>query len=175
MTHPGLTLVELLVVLCVAAVLVSAGSPALRRLVLDAHMTGQVNAFVRAAHLARQVSQLRLADVAICAGAAQLRCRHERDWSAGWFVFVNTDRDHPPQRDPDELVLMVQPAWPSGRIAANRPAFAFRPFSIRDTNGTVGFCDERGPDAGRAIVISPTGRPRLVFGRSPQVELTCSV
>ena len=138
-------------------------------------MTGQVNDFVRAVHLARQVSQLRVTDVALCAGAERLQCEPRRDWSDGWFAFVNTDRDHPPHRDADEMILLIQRAWQGGRIAANRQSFAFRPFSIRDTNGTVAFCDERGPTAARAVVISPSGRPRLVFGRSPQIDLTCAL
>ena len=174
LTFSGLTLLELLVAIGVAALVLSAGAPALRHLVLEASITHQVNSFVRAVHLARQMSQLQITNVAICPGSAQLQCNLDGDWSAGWLVFLNTDGDQPPQRDPGEQILLVEPAWADGRIAANRRAFAFRPFSIRDTNGTVVFCDARGPDAGRAVVISPSGRPRLVFGGSPQVDSTCA-
>jgi type IV fimbrial biogenesis protein FimT len=54
----------------------------------------------------------------------------------------------------------VNRAYPSGKITANRRSFAFRPFEIRSTNGTLIFCDRRGPEFARAVIISYTGRPR---------------
>jgi type IV fimbrial biogenesis protein FimT len=45
-------------------------------------------------------------------------------------------------------------------MTGNRIRFSYRPFGRRSTNGTVTYCDDRGADAARAVIVSYTGRPR---------------
>lgn len=157
-------MIELVVLLAVASILAAAGIPALRGLILDVRMTRQVNAFVRSIHLAKQEAHKQTRYVAICKSPDGRQCRHGAAWRDGWIVFVNSDRDEPPQVDSGERVLQVIARYEDGGIAANRSSFVFRPFQIRSTNGTVVFCDSRGHEASKAIVVSYTGRPRLVTG-----------
>ncbi len=136
----------------------------MRNLVLDARMTRQVNAFVHSVHLAKQEAHKQVGYVAICKSPDGRQCRHGAAWHEGWIVFVNDDRDQPPQVDTGERLLQVIGRYEGGGIAANRISFVFRPFQVRSTNGTVLFCDARGRDASTAVVVSYTGRPRLVAG-----------
>ena len=78
----------------------------------------------------------------------------------GWLVFANLDRDDPPQVDEGEPIVLAHAPASRIHIRANRDAFTFRPFDLRATNGTVVFCDERGSEHARAVIVSPTGRPR---------------
>ena len=77
---------------------------------------------------------------------------------------MNIDADTPPRVDPGERVLDVGGPFASGTITANRQVFRFRPFETRSTNGTLTFCDRRGVERSRSVVVSYTGRPRSVRG-----------
>jgi type IV fimbrial biogenesis protein FimT len=165
----GLTLLELLVVVVVAAVLLATGVPALRHLVLEARMTSTVNALVHDLHLARQAANLKARTVVVCPAAADGGCRGDGQWDTGWTVVVAEGPENGAKRTPLAQRGPVHGIW----VHSNRRAFAFRPFSRRDTNGTIGFCDERGPAAVRALVISPTGRPRLASRAEARARVKC--
>jgi type IV fimbrial biogenesis protein FimT len=76
-------------------------------------------------------------------------------------VFVNDDGDRPAAIDAGEAVLVAEGPVPGARIVGNREAFRFLPFNRRSTNGTLVYCDDRGPAEARALIVSYTGRPRL--------------
>jgi type IV fimbrial biogenesis protein FimT len=169
----GLTVIERAVLVAVASILAAASVPALRSLILDVRMTRQVNAFVHSIHLAKQEAHKQTRYVAICKSPDGRQCQHDAAWREGWMVFVNSDRDEPPQVDAGERVLQVIARYKGGGIGANRSSFVFRPFQVRSTNGTVVFCDARGRDAAKAIVVSYTGRPRLVNGEKLTSGVIC--
>jgi len=157
----GFTLLELLVTLLLATMLMAIGIPALRTLVLDARMTGSVNAMIHGIHLARQQAQVQGRPVAICPSRDGRHCTREDDWAAGWIVYSDRSQyESRPPADRNRVLLSAGP-WHDGHIVANRSAFVFRPFEIRSTNGTLLFCDSRGRRHARAIIVSPTGRPRV--------------
>ena len=158
----GMTLWELMLTVAVAATLVGIGVPSFRTLALDARMTSDVNALVGSVQLARSESAKRGRSVIVCKTADRSRCGGaELEYDAGWIVFVNEDDRLPPVRSTDEALLLVYVPRIAGSIVSNRPFYEFRPFRRRSTNGTVTFCDERGPAGARAVIISYTGRPRV--------------
>jgi type IV fimbrial biogenesis protein FimT len=161
----GFTAVELLVALGIIALLLAAGTPLVRWLLLDARMTGAVNSLVHVIHFARQEAHRDLRDVVVCRSVTGASCAAPGDWSVGWIAFINRDGDDPPIVDAGEPVLHVTQRQALRSIASNRRAYIMRPFPLRATNGTVIFCDERGPSRARAVIVSYTGRPR-VSGRA---------
>lgn len=169
----GFSVLELLLVSLVAGVLAALGAPAFRNLLLDARMVAQVNGLVHGIHLARQEAEKRGTDVALCRSTDGRNCHHTQPWQSGFIVFVNRDRDDPPQVDAGETVLQSTPAWPGGVITANRSAFVFRPYGKRSVNGTLNLCDDRGPDAARSVIISYTGRPRATSADTSSNQLRC--
>jgi type IV fimbrial biogenesis protein FimT len=171
--HGGFSLLELLLVSLVAGVLATIGAPALRNLILDAAMVAQVNRLVHGIHLARQEAEKHGADVALCRSSEGRSCDHTQPWQSGFIVFVNRDRDDPPQVDPGEPVLQTTPAWSGGVITANRNAFVFRPYGKRSVNGTVMLCDSRGPEAAKSVIVSYTGRPRATRADISSNQLRC--
>jgi type IV fimbrial biogenesis protein FimT len=158
--NAGLTVLELLFALLIVGVLLGIGAPAMQHLLLDARLTAQVNQLVHAVHLARHMAQKRNNHAVLCKSTNGADCVADGAWHDGWIVFINRDRDNPPQVDPDEPVLLVAPPYRDGSITANRQAFVFRPFEVRDTNGSLLVCDRRGRAHGRMVIISYTGRPR---------------
>lgn len=173
MKQHGHTLPELVVGLTVAGILLGVAVPSFERFVLDARLTAEVNAFVGAVQRARSEAAKRARPVVLCKTADLERCGgDEIGYDAGWMLFVDDDGEKPVRRASDEpLILAHRPTF-GGSITANRPLFEFRPFRTRSTNGTVTFCDRRGPPAARAVIVSYTGRPR-VANVGPGRPLTC--
>ncbi len=176
MRHAAFGLPELLAVLALAAILLAAARPGLRVLLLQAAMSAEVNALVSAVHQARQTAQRSGKPVVLCPRAVQQRrCGDGSSWRHGWLLFSNHDGDRPPLRDAGEPLLRLRAAWRQGQIFANRPAFVFRPGSVRHSNGRFSFCDERGPAAATAVIIGPSGRPRTLLGDKATRWLICSL
>jgi type IV fimbrial biogenesis protein FimT len=171
----GFTLLELLVALGIVAVLLGFGAPGLRTLVMNSHRTQTMNALVHSLHLARTTAIRSGHEVAVCPrGSGNLCSGDSSGWAQGWLVFVNSDGDQPAVRDPDEPLLLSREPTSGAQISSNRRAFHYRPFNRRSTNGTLIYCDERGEDAARAVVVSYTGRPRVSDRTASGGRLVCS-
>jgi type IV fimbrial biogenesis protein FimT len=170
----GVTLLEMLTTVTVLGVLGAIALPGFNNLRHDARRTAAVNDFFHALFLARSESITRGQMVSLCKSGDGETCTHRGiEWSSGWLVFVNADRDEPPERDPGEMVLATYAGWPEGSITSNRLAYSFRPRIQGVVNGTIVFCDSRGPEHARAIIISHTGRPRVASRDSSGRALRC--
>ena len=159
----GFTLYELLITLLLIGLLAGIGLPELGKLVARNRISTEINALFHAIHLARKESIMRRQVVSICPSRDGARCTPDRDWSGGWIMFNNRDRDEPPQIDPGEPVLQVHKVGQDLRITANRRGFTLRATQKRATNGTLVVCDAAARVAPKALVISYTGRPRVAF------------
>lgn len=161
----GMTLMELLVVLAMLAILAALATPALESLRLNASRTAAMEGLLRAAWFARSEAIRQGRPVVLCPAAADNACAPQREaWSRGWSVTSATAPETPLRTGPG--VGRVRAV-----LLANRDAFTFETQDRRSTNGTLAWCDARGESASRAIVISPTGRPRLQRG-SGSLECT---
>lgn len=175
MRSRGYSLLELLVTLALVVVLLGLGVPGLRELALDARRTADVNAFVSAIHLARSESFKQSRAVVLCHTADGVACAGARQpYDLGWMVFVDTDDDNPPRRDEHEALLLHHVPVIEGSIRSNRAHYVFLPYYRRSTNGTVVFCDIRGPAAARAVIVSYTGRPRVADTTAAGRPLSCA-
>ncbi len=164
---------ELLATLAVVAIVATAVVPWVGDLWLDARRSAAVNDLVHAFHFARQEAHRDLRDVVICRSTNSQRCADAGPWQDGWLVFINQDGDDPPRRDANETVLWATAAQPGLTITSNRTAWILRPFPLRATNGTLVFCDRRGPRSARAVIVSYTGRPRLATRTAAGRPLSC--
>jgi type IV fimbrial biogenesis protein FimT len=158
----GYTLTELVFAMSIVAGLLGWGAPGLRDLQLNAARTREVNQLVHGIHFARLEAIKRNGVVSLCPSADGSHCAAGgTPWAQGWIVFVNTDRDSPAVRDPGEELLRASAPWNTGTLSANRPTLSFRPYGQSGVTATFTFCDERGPPAARAVIISQSGRPRV--------------
>jgi type IV fimbrial biogenesis protein FimT len=157
----GHTLLELLLTLAVAATVLAAGVASMGGLIARHRQSVELNALFHAVHLARKESIMRRQVVSLCPSADGASCLDGLDWSAGWILFENRNRDEPPRVDDGEPVLDRHVVDPALRITANRAGFTLRATVLRATNGTLVVCDRANRVPPKALVVSYTGRPRV--------------
>lgn len=162
-TCRGLTLFELLITMVVIVILTGIAVPNIEKLVANGRIRTETDALFHAVHHARKESIMRRRVVSICPSDDGLSCSAKSDWSNGWLMFDNLDRDEPPRLDAGEPVLRFRRASESVRIVANRRGFTLRATEKRATNGTLVVCDRQNRVAARALVVSYTGRPRVAL------------
>ena len=168
------SLYELLVTMAVAATLLMIGVPSLAALIARQQQSVEINALFHAIHLARKESIMRRRVVSLCPSVDGTQCAPGRDWSAGWMMFENRDRDEPPMRDDGEPILQKHTVGRNIRILANRRGFTLRAVEKRATNGTLVVCDSAGRTRAKALVVSWTGRPRVALENSRGAAYSCA-
>jgi len=159
----GYSLFELLMTLGLAAIILTLGVPSFGAIVANHRLRVEVDKLFHAIHHARKESIVRRRVVTICPTIDGQNCGSGADWSAGWMMFVNIDRDWPAVREADEPLIKWIKVQPHNRVVANRKSFSLRATALRATNGTLIFCDRSGRARPRALVISYTGRPRVAY------------
>ena len=143
-----MSLFELLIAMMIAAVIVAVGAPALQHVALNAKRASAVNGLTAAIQFARSSAQTRGGTLVLCKAHAALPCTPTGE---RWIV-----------ADPGEMQTLRSLALSEPDVTrSNRLRFEFRPFPRRSSNGTISFCDPRGGHNQRAIIISPSGRPRV--------------
>lgn len=152
----GQTLIELLITAAIAVALGAFALPSLRGWLADARQASRTTAFVVSAQLARGEALRRAHPVTLCASADGTRCGE--DYSKGWIVFEDEDRDGDHQ--PAEPLLDTYAAPVGGTARSTRPRYVWRAHGRRSTNGTVIFCSPTERSRSRAVIVSYTGRPR---------------
>lgn len=157
----GFTLYELLITLTLIVVSLSIALPHFDALTARNRQRVEINALFGAIHLARKESILKRRVVSVCPTVDFMQCGLRQDWSHGWLVFVNSDRDSPPRIDPGEAIVQRHQVSENIELSVNRRAFTLRATFLRATNGTFVVCDRSGRINPKALVVSYTGRPRV--------------
>ncbi len=157
----GYSLYELIITIGLVALVMSLGLPSFGSILANHRLKVEVDALFHAVHLARKESVVRRRAVTLCPSRNGQNCEPDFDWSEGWIMFVNLDRDSPAARDSDEPLLQRFSGISHNKVTANRRSFSFRTTALRATNGTFIICDKARRGATRALVVSYTGRPRV--------------
>jgi type IV fimbrial biogenesis protein FimT len=171
----GLTLVELMITLVVAAVLVGLAGPSFVRLIKSNSMSSAVNTFMADLRFARSESVRRGGRIVICRSdapeAAAPTCSSAvnttKGWSTGWLVFE--DRDNGSTFNTGDNLLRVQaPIKNIENIAeATSTATVFKFTAtgrLLDNTSSAGLLfggTNFTTDLKRRICISPGGRARI--------------
>jgi type IV fimbrial biogenesis protein FimT len=167
----GATLVELVVVLLVAALTLAQAAPALARWVQDARAFGLVAMLLADLQWARSEAIRRGTPVVVCARAGSV-CG-EGGWEGGWLLFVDDNGNA--QLDEGEHLLREAPALPPGwHWRGNQPVDRYVAYHALGQTRLVGGAFQAGtltlcrqgdtPVKVRRIVINSQGRPRVEEG-----------
>ena len=159
--YSAFTVLELMVVVAIAAILLLTGVPALQQFTWRQHMRAAVGNLQNDLLTARSEAVFRSTSVVACPGDPQLGCSGSADWSRGWIVFADVNEDR--QAQADETVLRQGQVFEHISIggSAGRSSIRFLPDgSAPGSNSTIGFCGPGGPRQARKLVVSNIGRIR---------------
>ncbi len=161
----GFTLIELMVTIGIVAIVLSVGVPSYRGIVMDNRMATQANLFATSIKLARSNAVKFQRNATVCSSAnfdaAVPTCSSNKDWSAGWIVWVDKDRDA--GTDANEIISVFGPVHTSAELksgTANRFTYDGRGFATTAL-GDLTLCDGRSGEMGRVIKVNATGRTNV--------------
>lgn len=173
----GLTLIELMTVLAVAAVLLGAGMPATIATIRSVQLSSASNQLLAGLFLARSEAIKRNGRGVICKSADGATCTASGGWEQGWLVFHDANNDG--SRDADEAILQhVQALAGDLRVTGNVSVSRYISYGADGGTrfasggfqaGTITLC-ARSADPGdaRQIIVSSSGRPRVQKTRVDQ-------
>jgi type IV fimbrial biogenesis protein FimT len=89
----GFTLIELMVVMAIAAILISLAAPSFARLIRSTSVASDVNTFLADLRFARNEAIKRGTVIVMCKSddpeAATPSCSTGADWKSGWIIFAD--------------------------------------------------------------------------------------
>jgi type IV fimbrial biogenesis protein FimT len=172
----GFSLHELLVTSVIAGV-VGTGAVSFVGLLQDTRMTTAVNRIMGDLALARSEAIKRNATVTLCKSRDGNSCTDEAAWHEGWLVFADDNNNH--DVDAGEMILHVQERLTGDMTLRYGETGAYHYVRYNSTGeawpgATFTFCDRRGTQNAKAVVVYWTGRPRVSAKTSEGKPLRCS-
>lgn len=160
----GFTLLELMMVLTIAALLLGMAVPHLQRFLADQRVAGASAAFLQAINLTRST--------AITRGLrTNLAPRDGKDWRSGWRIFVKHDDNSDSDFQDKDILLAEHASWPDSLAVTSTARATIIAYRSTGTNSSGSWLFH---DSGqeRLIVINFMGRVRSC---RPASDSGCSV
>ncbi len=154
----GFTLIEMMVTLIVAAILLTVAGPAFRDLILNNRLVAASNSIAGSLNAARAEAITQQFTVTVCSSANGTACGGT--WSDGWVTFIDLDADGTVDAD-DTVLRWMQPAHAEVAlrfVGASKVRYNSQGFALTNSAGDFVFCDSRGANYAKAVIVSATGR-----------------
>ena len=169
-TNKGFTLIELMIVIVIAAIMVTIAVPSMRTMIQNNRITTQANLFLGALNVARSEAVKRGKTVSICSSANQTSCAGNNAWEAGWIVFVD-DSGTAGTRDGTDAIIRVWSALAGGSTLAEGGTASYVQYQTTGTANAAASFSLTIPDCigdqVRTIAISATGRANVTKSTCP--------
>lgn len=170
----GFTLPELLIVLAIIGILLSAGMPMFRAQLQGWQVATAAHEFLFALNLARSEALQRSARV-------DLAPRDGLHWESGWLVFIKQEGDTRPQFTPGDQLIYSHAALPPGLLVSTTLSNKTYPYIAYNGSGRArthfnAMTPQWGSwkfalgDAERLVRLSLAGRPRVC---NPAYDASC--
>ena len=167
----GITLIETLTALAVAAVLSAIGAPALGSLLARSHQQSAGDALQDGLMHAREMAVMRGIQIIVCPTADGVSCSDDDLWQRGWMIAADANND----RQPDATLTRFDAMPQTMRVVSSRgrPRVLFQPDgSAGGSNAQLTICSTTDAREGRAIVVSNSGRVRAAPADASHLQ-TC--
>jgi type IV fimbrial biogenesis protein FimT len=159
----GLTLVELLIVLAIAAILAQLALPEFSDIMKNNRATARINELQTSLTFARTEAVKRNVPVTLCKSTNGTSCVDTgSDWHTGWMVFADTNRND--TADDGEVLSLHGNAEEQFTLTftPQRVSYAGNGLATAGVPGTYVLCDDR-EDFVKGVIVTPTGSPRLAI------------
>lgn len=175
----GYTLGELLTSLSVISILGAVAIPGMQDIMLNNRRVSITNEFSYALQMARSEAITRNQRVTVCASTSGVSCAAADYWAQGWIVFNDFDRNRQVSGDEDVIAVFNGNESTSIRPIGIDASLSYRPNGrmMGDTTAVNSaefvFCDRRGSDHARVLIIAANGRPQVSATDSNGAVPTC--
>ncbi len=165
-THAsGFTLIELMIVLAIAAALLVMVVPSFRNQIQNSRMSAATSDLLGSFMSAKAESSARGEFVTVCKrNVGATACVTTGDWEQGWLTFIDVDGDG--VVDGGEEIIQVHRALAEGITARGiDDGITYRPNGMTNLTATqtLVFCDDRGfGDFARGLVVSILGKGSIL-------------
>jgi type IV fimbrial biogenesis protein FimT len=183
----GFTLVELAIAVLILGILGGWAVPAIKNLFMNNSMVSATNSLVADITYARSEAIKRNSAVTICPSTDQANCSGTSDWSTGWIIFWDSNKNQVVDGG-DKVVRLGDKvgtsiagstksssgiaitAYERDTTTQSTIGLTFLPEGLLnpDTLSTYAnylhLCDTRAKSYGRTLEISPTGHPEFQKG-----------
>lgn len=120
----GFTLIEVMVVIGIAAILLSIAVPSFVSTTQRFRTLGEINSFSHDLQFARTEAIKQGVSVSVCASADGATCLKANTWHAGWIVFADAAQTLKVTKPAD--MLRIQPRWNNtDTLVADNAVFSF--------------------------------------------------
>ena len=163
--QPGITAFELMVVMAIAAILLSTGVPAVKTYSWNLRLRTAMDTLQTDLHLTRAHAISHNTEMVICPAIESSDCSGSYLWQQGWIVFTDLNADH--HRQASEALVKHAGAVEFLDISSSRSRNYLRFYpngSAPGSNVSISFCDKRGAEYAGKIIVSNTGRIRTETG-----------
>jgi type IV fimbrial biogenesis protein FimT len=188
----GFTLIELIIVIALAAIIMTLAVPSYQNLIANNRITAHTNELVMAINMARSEAVKRNVRVILCRSADPTAdsptCGgSEYTWTTGWLLFATGDTNKTYDPATDTLIRIGESARTGIQIRTNGTSNNNLEINSNGTTnesgGTAAFaiCDDRDRDNdfdeqwGRQIQVSPSGHVRLIRAPIPNCQTPVTV
>jgi type IV fimbrial biogenesis protein FimT len=157
----GFTLIETMVVLAIAAIVITLGFPSFNGALQRQRVSTTMHLLSADMAMARSSALMRRSRVVVCSRGESAGCSGGLDWSRGWLVFTDPDGNRIPDADSDILRVTDAPAGDSSilYLPASRSVLSYLPDGrSAGTNLSVHLCRE-GVHLGK-VAVNNLGRVR---------------
>lgn len=164
----GVTALELMVTMAIVAVMLAMGVPALKSYTWNLRLRTAVDALQMDMNLARGRAISHNLQTIICPTSGAADCSGSTQWQDGWIIFTDLDSDR--QRQDGEALLKYANATEFLTISSSRSRTYLRFFpngTAPGSNASIWFCDKRGAQYARRVIVSNSGRIRTETGTAP--------
>lgn len=165
----GMTLIELLITLAIAALMTTFAIPSLMGLVRDYRATAAINGIIGQVQFTRSAAITTRRLVTLCPGRAPT-CGQRNTWHLGSFVFIDYNKNGRMDGN-DEVVKEFGPAAQEGeftwRSFRNRKSLSINSHGLTNwQNGSFRYCPANGDERyARQAILNAQGRVRYARDR----------
>lgn len=166
----GVTLIELLVTISIAAILMAIAVPSFQDFFRRARLDSAASDFMATLNYARSEAIRRGVLVSVCKSNDGTSCGDDGanwGWEQGWIVFTNPNNNDSVDTGSGEEILRVHEALPNGiKVRANnnfttRITYRSDGRITYSVGGKFFFCPASGTTDARQIVVNGAGRARV--------------
>jgi len=172
-SQSGFNIIELMVVMAIVTIMATIAVPSFMTMSRDSRLAVKHNDFLGTLNLARNEAVTRGRSVTICKWGVNDDCNGQ-EWEDGWIVFVDINRngivdssvdtDGDGVDDSSEIIRVYPPLSNNNTLrgintAANRIVFTSQ--GMLPAIGKLTFCDSRGANHARGLILSRSGQARI--------------